>query len=273
MDRGNWWSRFFVKRVESIEKLDLVYRRKWNSIDWINDRIFDEDCSKDKWGKTMKMLNEKARYWAFPFSTSYFRRPDEEDYTNWHNIRFSKDEIEDELLKVFQGYPKYSAHTEEGIRNDELYQNIVAMMGFMQDVGAYYGVIRVGYNIDEDIIEAYITEDKNRYRSIMTEVIAKHDDMFSRLYNIKNVDKDIDNILNLQDKEDMKKKIKELIYSNCRAIFDKDTESISEIENVAKSCLQEFKNENKNILKLASVLAKSSKDDPVSKLKKMLIDC
>ena len=39
MDRGDWWSRFFVKRVESIEKLDLVYRRKWNSIDWINDRI------------------------------------------------------------------------------------------------------------------------------------------------------------------------------------------------------------------------------------------
>lgn len=143
----------------------------------------------------------------------------------------------------------------------------------MQDVGAYYGVIRVGYNIDEDIIEAYITEDKNRYRSIMTEIIAKHDDMFSRLYNIKNVNKDIDSILNLQDKEDMKKKIKELIYSNCRAIFDKDTESISEIENVAKSCLQEFKNENKNILKLASVLAKSSDDDPVSNLKKMLIDC
>ena len=229
MDRGNWWSRFFVKRLESIEKLDLVYRRKWNSIDWIGNRIYDEDCSKDKWGKTMKILNEKAIFRAFPYSTSYFKRPDEEDYTNWHNVRFSKKEIEDELLKVFQEYPKYSAHTEEGIRNDELYQSIVAMLGFMQDVGAYYGVMRVGYNIDEDI--------------------------------------------NLQDKEDIKKKIKELVYSNCRAIFDKDTESISEIENVAKCCLQDFRNENANILKLASVLGKSSDDDPVSKLKKILIDC
>lgn len=273
MDRSNWWSRFFVKRVESIEKLDLVYRRKWNSINWISDRIYDEDCSKDKWGKTMKILNEKAKFRAFPYSTTYFKRPDEEDYKNWHNVRFSKKEIEDELLKVFQGYPKYSAHTEEGIRNDELYQSIVAMLGFMQDVGAYYGVMRVGYNIDEDVIEAYVTGDKNRYKSIMTEIIAKHDDMFSRLYNIKNVDKDIDDILNLQDKEEMKKKIKELIYSNCRAIFDKDTESISEIENVAKCCLQDFRNENANILKLASVLGKSSDDDPVSKLKKILIDC
>ena len=107
----------------------------------------------------------------------------------------------------------------------------------------------------------------------MTEIIAKHDEMFSKLYNIKNIDEDIDNILKLQDKEDMKKKIKELIYSNCRAIFDKDTESISEIERVAKSCLQDFKNENVNILRLASVLAKSSDDDPVSNLKRILIDC
>ena len=264
MSKGNWWSKFFVKRVESIEKLDLVYRRKWSSIDWINDRTYDEDCSKDKWGKTIKMLNEQARFGAFPY---------EGDYSNWHNLHFSKKEIEDELLKVFQGYHRYSAHTEEGIRNDELYQSMVAMMGFMQDIGAYYGVMKVGYNISEDVIEAYITGDKDRYKGIMTEIIAKHDDMFSRLYNIKNVDTDIDNILNLQDKEDMNKKIKELIYSNCRAIFDKDTESISEIENVAKSCLQEFKNENANILRLASVLAKSSEDDPVSKLKKILIDC
>lgn len=253
-----------MKRVESIENLDLVYRRKWSSIDWINDRTYDEDYSKDKWGKTIKMLNEQARFGTFPY---------EGDCSNWHNVQFSKKEIEDELLKVFQGYHRYSAHTEEGIRNDELYQSMVAMMGFMQDIGAYYGVMRVGYNIDEDVIEAYITGDKDRYKGIMTEVIAKHDDMFSRLYNIKDIDKDIEDILNLRDKEDMKKKIKELIYSNCRAIFDKDTESISEIENVAKSCLQDFKNENANILRLASVLAKSSDDDPVSKLKKMLIDC
>lgn len=263
MDKGNWWSKFFIKRMESIEKLDLIYRRKWSSIDWINDRIYDEDCSKDKWGKATLMLNEKARFGAFPY----------EDDSNWHNVHFSKREIENELLKVFQGYPKYSAHTEEGIRNDELYQSMVAMMGFMQDIGAYYGVMKVGYNISESMIEAYITDDKDRYKGIMTEIISKHDDMFSRLYNIKNIDKDIEDILNLQDKEDMKKKIKELIYSNCRAIFDKDTESISEIENVAKSCLQEFKNENANILRLASVLAKSSDDDPVSKLKKILIDC
>ena len=264
MDKGNWWSKFFIKRMESIEKLDLIYRRKWSSIDWINGRMYDDDCSKDKWGKTILMLNEKARFGAFPY---------EEDCSNWHNVQFSKKEIEEELLKVFQGYPKYSAHTEEGIRNDELYQSMVAMMGFMQDIGAYYGVMKVGYSISEGMIEAYITEDKDRYKGIMTEIIVKHDDMFSRLYNIKNIDKDIDNILNLQDKEDMKKKIKELIYSNCRAIFDKDTESISEIENVAKSCLQDFKNENANILRLASVLAKSSDDDPVSKLKKILIDC
>ena len=105
-------------------------------------------------------------------------------------MHFSKKEIEDELLKVFQGYHRYSAHTEEGIRNDELYQSMVAMMGFMQDIGAYYGVMRVGYNIDEDVIEAYITGDKDRYKGIMTEVIAKHDDMFSRLYNIKNIYKE-----------------------------------------------------------------------------------
>lgn len=264
MDRGNWWSKFFIKRIESIEKLDLVYRRKWSSIDWINDRLYDDDCSKDKWGKTIMMLNEKARFGLFPY---------EDDYTNWHNVHFSKKEIEDELLKVFQSYPKYSAHTAEGIRNDELYQSMVAMMGFMQDIGAYYGVMRVGHNIREDVIEAYITDDKDRYKGIMTEIIAKHDEMFSKLYNIKNIDEDIDNILKLQDKEDMKKKIKELIYSNCRAIFDKDTESISEIERVAKSCLQDFKNENVNILRLASVLAKSSDDDPVSNLKRILIDC
>ena len=56
MSKGNWWSKFFTKRIESIENLDLVYRRKWSSIDWINDRTYDEDCSKDKWGKTIKML-------------------------------------------------------------------------------------------------------------------------------------------------------------------------------------------------------------------------
>ena len=67
MDKGNWWSKFFIKRIESIEKLDLVYRRKWNSIDWINDRLYDDDCSKDKWGKTILMLNEKARFGTFPY--------------------------------------------------------------------------------------------------------------------------------------------------------------------------------------------------------------
>lgn len=275
MDKGNWWNKAFSSRVKAIEELDLVYRRKWDKLNWISNNDICDDVSKDsgdKWNKTLKLLNDVATLKIFPFTIYGCKRPEENDYRSWHDVQFSKKDIEEELLKVFKVYPKYSAHTDEGIKNDELYQGMVNMMGFMQDVGAYYGVVRTGYTIDDSIIETYITGDKDRYNSIMSEILEKHDALFSKLYNFKNIDKDIDDILNLDNKEDIKRKIKEMVVSHCRTIYDKDNESITEFKNVARMCINEFVDKNKNILKLTKFIKddKHSKDDTLSVLKKML---
>lgn len=276
MDKGNWWNNAFNKRVKAIEELDLVYRRKWDRLDWISNRACDdiEKGSGDKWNKTLKLLNDIANTNVFPFTFYGCKKPEEMDYRNWHEAHFSKEDIEDELLRIFKGYPKYSAHTDEGIKNDELYQSMVNIMGFMQDVGAYYGVVRTGYTIDDSVIETYITGDKDRYNSIMTEILTKHDALFSKLYNIKNINKDIDNILNLDNKEDMKRKIKELIASHCRTIYDKDNESMIELKNIARMTIKEFVDKNKNIMRLSKFVNndKCSKDDTLEALNKLLED-
>lgn len=275
MDRGNWWDKFFKDRKNAIDDLDLFYRRKWNKIDWINGKVYDDTIGDDKWGKAIRLLNDRASSMAYPYYHIYYKRPEENDYRNWHNIEFSKEEVENELLKVFKAYPKYSAHIEEGIRNDELFQNMVALLGFMQDVGAYYGVVRTGYDISNDVIEAYITGDKNRYSSIVTQVITKQDEVFSKLYDFKNIDSDIDDILNLKDKEEMKKKIKELTLSHCRTIFDKDNESIIELKRAAENCIKIFRDENMEVLKLASMISsedENHKDNTIFAIEKMLSD-
>lgn len=112
MDKGNWWSYFFKDRVKALDELNLFYRRKWNNINWMG-KVYDEDLSpKDKWSKTLKILNDIATDNTYP----YRNVPIEEDSDNWHNIIFTKREVEEELLNVFKNYPKYSAHTEEGIK-------------------------------------------------------------------------------------------------------------------------------------------------------------
>ena len=266
MDKGNWWSYFFKDRLRAIDELDLSYTRKWSSIDWVHDKIYDDDERlgvKDKWSKTIKILNEKALSDRYPYY--YYGMIDtcmEYEYTNWHDVRFNKDEIEKELLNTFTKHPKYTTYTDEGVKNDDLFQAILAMLGFMQDVGAYYGVLRCGYAIQEDVIEAYINGDKDRYNSIMTQVLIKNDEMFSKLYDFKNIDKDIEDIVNLPDKEEMKRKIKELTLSHCKTIFEKDTESIVELQRVAREYINSFKEDNKEVIRLANALGEPYDKEP-----------
>lgn len=254
MDKGNWWSYFFKDRVKALDELNLFYRRKWNNINWMG-KVYDEDLApKDKWSKTLKILNDIATDNTYPYSILYRNVPIEEDSDNWHNVLFTKREIEKELLNVFKNYPKYSAHTEEGIKNDELYKSIVALIGFMQDTGAYYGVLRVGHYIDDDVVEAYVMSDKDRYNSIMSNLLLKYDNTFSKLYDIDNLDSDIDNILNLEDKDEMKRKIKELVLSNCTAIFNKDNSTISDLKDGVVKFIRDFKRDNKEVFELASLI-------------------
>lgn len=255
MDKGNWWSYFFKDRVKALDELNLFYRRKWNNINWMG-KVYDEDLSpKDKWSKTLKILNDIATDNTYPYRILYRNVPIEEDSDNWHNVLFTKREVEEELLNVFKNYPKYSAHTEEGIKNDELYKSMVALMGFMQDTGAYYGVLRVGHYIDDDIVEAYVMSDKDRYNSVMSNLLLKYDNVFSKLYDIDNLDSDIDNILNLEDKDEMKRKIKELVLSNCTAIFNKDNSTISDLKDGVVKFVRDFKRDNKEVFELASLIA------------------
>lgn len=254
MDKGNWWSYFFKDRVKALDELNLFYRRKWNNINWMG-KVYDEDLSpKDKWSKTLKILNDIATDNTYPYRILYRGVPIEEDSDNWHNVLFTKREIEKELLNVFKNYPKYSAHTDEGIKNDELYKSMVALMGFMQDTGAYYGVLRVGHYIDDDIVEAYVMSDKDRYNSIMSNILLKYDNVFSKLYDIDNLDSDIDSILNLEDKDEMKRKIKELVLSNCTAIFNKDNSTISDLKDGVVKFIRDFKRDNKEVFELASLI-------------------
>ena len=254
MDKGNWWSYFFKDRVKAVDELNLFYRRKWNNINWMG-KVYDEDLSpKDKWSKTLKILNGIAEDNTYPYRCIYRDVPLEDNSDNWHNILFTKREVEAELLNVFKNYPKYSAHTEEGIKNDELYQSMVALMGFMQDTGAYYGVLRVGHYIDDDIVEAYVMSDKDRYNSIMSNLLLKYDNVFSKLYDIDNLDSDIDSILNFEDKDEMKRKIKELVLSNCTAIFNKDNSTISDLKDGVVKFIRDFKRDNKEVFELASLI-------------------
>jgi hypothetical protein len=254
MDKGNWWSYFFKDRVKALDELNLFYRRKWNNINWMG-KVYDEDLSpKDKWSKTLKILNDIATDNTYPYRILYRDVPIEEDSDNWHNILFTKREVEEELLNVFKNYPKYSAHTDEGIKNDELFQSMVALMGFMQDTGAYYGVLRVGHYIDDDVVEAYVMSDKDRYNSIMSNLLLKYDNVFSKLYDIDNLDSDIDAILNLEDKDEMKRKIKELVLSNCTAIFNKDNSTISDLKDGVVKFIRDFKRDNKEVFELASLI-------------------
>lgn len=254
MDKGNWWSYFFKDRVKALDELNLFYRRKWNNINWMG-KVYDEDLSpKDKWSKTLKILNDIATDNTYPYRILYRDVPIEEDSDNWHNILFTKREVEEELLNVFKNYPKYSAHTDEGIKNDELYKSMVALMGFMQDTGAYYGVLRVGHYIDDDIVEAWVMSDKDRYDSVMSNLLLKYDNVFSKLYDINNIDKDIDGILNLEDKDEMKRKIKELVLSNCTAIFNKDNSTISDLKDGVVKFIRDFKRDNKEVFELASLI-------------------
>lgn len=257
MDKGNWWSYFFKDRVKALDELNLFYRRKWNNINWMG-KVYDEDLSpKDKWSKTLKILNDIATDNTYPYRILYRDVPIEEDSDNWHNVLFTKREIEEELLNVFKNYPKYSAHTEEGIKNDELYKSIVALMGFMQNTGAYYGVLRVGHYIDDDIVEAWVMSDKDRYDSVMSNLLLKYDNVFSKLYDIDNLDSDIDSILNLEDKDEMKRKIKELVLSNCTAIFNKDNSTISDLKDGVIKFIRDFKRDNKEVFELASLIGDS----------------
>lgn len=273
MDKGNWWSYFFKDRVKALDELNLFYRRKWNTINWMG-KVYDEDLApKDKWSKTLKILNDIATDNTYPYRILYRNVPIEEDSDNWHNVLFTKSEVEKELLNVFKNYPKYSAHTEEGIKNDELYKSMVALMGFMQDTGAYYGVLRVGHYIDDDIVEAYVMSDKDRYNSIMSNLLLKYDNVFSKLYDIDNLDSDIDSILNLEDKDEMKRKIKELVLSNCTAIFNKDNSTISDLKDGVVKFVRDFKRDNKEVFELASLIGDSdetSSEYHLNKLKRYI---
>lgn len=273
MDKGNWWKYFFKDRVKALDELNLFYRRKWNNINWMG-KVRDEDLSpSDKWSKTLKILNEIAEDNTYPYRCIYRDVPLEDNSDNWHNILFTKREVEAELLNVFKNYPKYSAHTEEGIKNDELYQSMVALMGFMQDTGAYYGVLGVGHYIDDDIVEAWVMSDKDRYDSVMSNILLKYDNVFSKLYDIDNLDNDIDSILNLEDKDEMKRKIKELILSHCTAIFNKDNESISDLKDGVVKFIRDFKRDNKEVFELASLIScddKTSSEYYLGKLKRYI---
>ena len=273
MDKGNWWSYFFKDRVNALDELNLFYRRKWNNINWMG-KVRDEDLSpNDKWSKTLKILNGIAEDNTYPYRCIYRDVPLEDNSDNWHNILFTKREVEAELLNVFKNYPKYSAHTEEGIKNDELYQSMVALMGFMQDTGAYYGVLGVGHYIDDDIVEAWVMSDKDRYDSVMSNLLLKYDNVFSKLYDIDNIDKDIDDILNLEDKDKMKSKIKELILSHCTAIFNKDNESISDLKDGVIKFIRDFKRDNKEVFELASLIScddKTSSEYHLDRLKRYI---
>ena len=273
MDKGNWWSYFFKDRVKALDELNLFYRRKWNSINWMG-KVYDEDLSpKDKWSKTLKILNGIAEDNTYPYRCIYRDVPLEDNSDNWHNILFTKREVEAELLNVFKNYPKYSAHTEEGIKNDELYQSMVALMGFMQDTGAYYGVLGVGHYIDDDIVEAWVMSDKDRYDSVMSNLLLKYDNVFSKLYDIDNIDKDIDDILYLEDKDKMKSKIKELILSHCIAIFNKDNSTISDLKDGVVKFIRDFKRDNKEVFELASLIScddKTSSEYHLDRLKRYI---
>ena len=273
MDKGNWWKYFFKDRVKALDELNLFYRRKWNNINWMG-KVRDEDLSpNDKWSKTLKILNGIAEDNTYPYRCIYRDVPLEDNSDNWHNILFTKREVEAELLNVFKNYPKYSAHTEEGIKNDELYQSMVALMGFMQDTGAYYGVLGVGHYIDDDIVEAWVMSDKDRYDSVMSNLLLKYDNVFSKLYDVNNLDKDIDDILNLEDKDKMKSKIKELILSHCTAIFNKDNESISDLKDGVIKFIRDFKRDNKEVFELASLIScddKTSGEYYLGKLKRYI---
>lgn len=131
---------------------------------------------------------------------------------------------------------------------------MVALMGFMQDTGAYYGVLRVGYYIDDDVVEAYVMSDKDRYNSIMSNLLLKYDNVFSKLYDIDSIDSDIDSILNLEDKDEMKRKIKELVLSNCTVIFNKDNSTISDLKDGVVKFIRDFKRDNKEVFELASLI-------------------
>ena len=117
MGKGNWWSNFFNDRLESIEELNLAYRRKWNKIDWMYTDLSksDELSPNDKWSKALRILNDKATCGYYPYHP-YYSSPNENDSANWHEVNFTKDEVEAELLNIFKKYPKYSAHTDEGIK-------------------------------------------------------------------------------------------------------------------------------------------------------------
>lgn len=273
MDKGNWWSYFFKDRVKALDELNLFYRRKWNNINWMG-KVRDEDLSpNDKWSKTLKILNEIAEDNSYPYRCIYRDVPLEDNSDNWHNILFTKREVEAELLNVFKNYPKYSTHTEEGIKNDELYQSMVALMGFMQDTGAYYGVLGVGHYIDDDIVEAWVMSDKDRYDSVMSNLLLKYDNVFSKLYDIDNIDKDIDDILNLEDKDEMKRKIKELVLSNCTAIFNKDNSTISDLKDGVIKFIRDFKRDNKEVFELASLIGdndETSSEYYLSKLQRYI---
>ena len=227
---------------------------------------------KDKWHKAIRILNEKAlnnRYPYYPF----YNTSNEYNSANWHNVNFTKEEIEAELLRIFKGYPKYQAHTEEGIKNDILYQSMLNMLGFMQDVGAYFGVLRVGHGISDDVIEAYIMKDKDIYKQVINHALEKYDEVFSKLYEIENIDKDIDDILKLEDKDEMKRELKALTLSHCKTIFDRDTESIVELKDAAISCVRTFSNENKEFIRLANILGnetKTSSEKTMEKFRKYL---
>ena len=80
-----------------------------------------------------------------------------------------------------------------------------------------------------------------------------------KLYNINNIDKDIDKILNLEDKDEMKRKLKALTLSHCKTIFEKDTESIAELRDAAVSCVRTFGDKNKDFIRLASIVGTNSK--------------
>lgn len=273
MDKGNWWNYFFKDRVKALDELNLFYRRKWNNINWMG-KVYDEDLSpKDKWSKTLKILNDIATDNTYPYRILYRNVPIEEDSDNWHNVLFTKREVEEELLNVFKNYPKYSAHTEEGIKNDELYKSMVALMGFMQDTGAYYGVLRVGHHIADDIVEAYVMSDKDRYNSVMSNLLLKYDNVFSKLYDINNIDSDIDSILNLEDKDEMKRKIKELVLSNCTAIFNKDNSTISDLKDGVVKFVRDFKRDNKEVFELTSLIGdidETSSEYHLNKLKRYI---
>ena len=96
--------------------------------------------------------------------------------------------------------------------------------------------------------------DKDRYNSIMSNLLLKYDNVFSKLYDIDNLDSDIDSILNLEDKDEMKRKIKELVLSNCTAIFNKDNSTISDLKDGVIKFIRDFKRDNKEVFELASLI-------------------